>query len=132
MSTLVGWWVYNLTNAPFAIGIVGLSEFVPAVSFALYAGHVIDISEKRKLLVRGVSLYLVAALLLLILSIHFTASYFQNHTIVICIYTVIFFTGVIRSFTGPVFNVILAQVVPKSVLQNATTWNQGALRFPHR
>ncbi len=24
MSTLVGWWIYNLTNAPLAIGIVGL------------------------------------------------------------------------------------------------------------
>ena len=32
MSTLVGWWIYNLTNAPIAIGIVGLSEFIPAVS----------------------------------------------------------------------------------------------------
>jgi MFS family permease len=126
MSTLVGWWVYNLTNAPFAIGIVGLSEFIPAVSFALYAGHVIDISEKRKLLIRGVSLYLSASLLLLFLSTRFTATYFHNHTIVLCIYTVIFFTGVIRSFTGPVFNVILAQVVPKNTLQNATTWNQGA------
>src|SRR5215510_12274984 len=41
-------------------------------------------------------------------------------------YVAIFFTGIIRSFTGPVFNVILAQIVPKSVLQNATTWNQGA------
>ncbi len=68
MSTLVGWWIYNLTNAPIAIGIVGLSEFVPAVSFALYAGHVIDISEKRKLILRGVFLYLVGALLLLFLS----------------------------------------------------------------
>lgn len=47
MSTLVGWWIYNLTNAPIAIGIVGLSEFIPAVSLALYAGHVIDISEKE-------------------------------------------------------------------------------------
>ena len=35
MSTLVGWWIYNLTNAPIAIGIVGLSEFIPAVSLAL-------------------------------------------------------------------------------------------------
>ncbi len=65
LSTLVGWWIYNLTNAPIAIGFVGLSEFVPAVSFALYAGHVIDISEKRKLILRGVFLYLVGALLLL-------------------------------------------------------------------
>ena len=57
MSTLVGWWIYNLTNAPFAIGIVGLSEFIPAVSLALYAGHIIDISEKRKMMLTGVGLY---------------------------------------------------------------------------
>ena len=49
MTTLVAWWIYNLTNAPIAIGIVGLSEFIPALSFALYAGHVIDLSEKRRL-----------------------------------------------------------------------------------
>src|ERR1700687_4795583 len=68
MSTLVGWWIYNLTNAPLAIGIVGLSEFIPAVSLALYAGHVIDISEKRKMMLTGVGLYGLAALLLLALS----------------------------------------------------------------
>jgi len=126
MSTLVGWWVYNLTNAPIAIGIVGLSEFVPAVSFALYAGHVIDLSEKRKLLIRGVFLYFLAVLILLFLSTSFTSSHIRNHYIAICIYTVIFCTGIVRSFTGPVFNVILAQIVPKNTLQNATTWNQGA------
>src|SRR6202051_4384218 len=65
MSTLVGWWIYNLTNLPFAIGVVGLSEFIPAVSLALYAGHVIDLSEKRKLLIRGVSLYFSVVLVLL-------------------------------------------------------------------
>ena len=42
MSTLVAWWVYELTNDPFAIGLVGLSEVIPAISTALYAGHVID------------------------------------------------------------------------------------------
>lgn len=53
MGTLVGWWIYELTNEPFAIGLIGLSEVIPAVSLALYAGHVIDKSEKRKLLLRG-------------------------------------------------------------------------------
>ncbi|MEI9910739.1 MAG: hypothetical protein WDO71_14325 [Bacteroidota bacterium] len=38
MSTLVGWWVYELTSDPFAIGLVGLSEFVPAFSFAYTRG----------------------------------------------------------------------------------------------
>jgi MFS family permease len=125
MSTLVGWWIYNLTNAPIAIGIVGLSEFIPAVSLALYAGHVIDISEKRKLMLTGVCLYGFAALLLLILSSSIGSSHLNPHWIAGTIYLIIFGTGIIRSFTGPIFNVMLAQVVPKDKLQNAITWNTG-------
>lgn len=125
LSTLVGWWIYNLTNAPLAIGIVGLSEFIPAVSFALYAGHIIDISEKRKLLLRGVALYFTASFLLLLLSTSFTSHHLQNHFIALSIYAIIFCTGIIRSFAGPIFNVLLAYIVPKNTLQNATTWNQG-------
>ncbi|MEP6747037.1 MAG: MFS transporter [Bacteroidota bacterium] len=125
MSTLVGWWIYNLTNAPLAIGLVGLSEFLPAFSMALYAGHTIDISEKRKLILRGVVLYLLAACLLLTLSTKFTALHVANHWIAVCIYATIFGTGIVRSFVGPTFNVILASIVPKQHLQNATTWNQG-------
>lgn len=64
MGTLVGWWIYELTNDPLAIGIVGLSEVIPAVSLALYAGHVIDLSEKRRLMLRGVILYFLCALIL--------------------------------------------------------------------
>src|SRR5689334_6089984 len=103
MTTLVGWWIYQLTNTAFAIGLVGLSEVIPAVSFALYAGHVIDISEKRWMLLRGVLLYFFAACTLLFLSSGFTKAHLGNHWIAICIYGVIFCTGIIRAFTGPVF-----------------------------
>src|SRR5580704_14204031 len=126
MSTTVGWWIYNLTNAPLAIGVVGLSEVIPAISFALYAGHVIDISEKRKMVQRGLSLYLLAAMLLLCLSSPIPSSHLSNHVIALCIYGLIFCTGIVRAFTGPVFNVFLANIVPKNLLQNGTTWNQGA------
>jgi len=125
MSTLVGWWIYNLTNAPLAIGIVGLSEFIPAVSLALYAGHIIDISEKRKMMLTGVSLYGTAALLLLCLSVGHEKAQINPHWVAATIYIIIFGTGVVRSFTGPIFNVMLAQVVPKEKLQNAITWNTG-------
>ncbi|MEI6087842.1 MAG: MFS transporter [Bacteroidota bacterium] len=125
MGTLVGWWVYELTNDPFAIGLIGLSEVIPAVSLSLYAGHIIDISEKRKLLLTGVSLYLLCASLLLLLSTHFTAQFLSKHWITFCIYIIIFFTGIFRSFTGPSFGTMVASIVPKNLLQNATTWNQG-------
>ncbi len=125
MGTLVGWWVYELTNEPIAIGLIGLSEVIPAVPLSLYAGHIIDISEKRKLLLRGVALYLACALLLLGLSTHYTASQISHHWIAFSIYVIIFFTGIFRAFTGPSFGTMVASIVPKNILQNATTWNQG-------
>ncbi len=124
MGTLVGWWVYNLTNDAFAIGLIGLSEVIPAVTMALYAGHIIDLSEKRKLLLTGVVLYLIAVLILLLLSTSYTSDHISNHAIAICIYIVIFFTGIVRAFTGPTFGVMVAYIVPKEILQNATTLNQ--------
>lgn len=125
MATLVGWWIYLLTNDPFAIGLIGLSEVVPAVSLALYAGHVIDLSEKRKLLLKGVVLYFTAVIILVFISSHCVANHLNNHWIAVCIYFVIFGTGVVRAFTGPVFGAMIAYIVPRNDLQNATTWSQG-------
>ena len=125
MGTLVGWWIYELTNAPFAIGLIGLAEVIPAVSLALYAGHVIDKSEKRKLLLRGVILYWCCALILLFLSMDIGALKLTSLQIAIGIYFIVFCTGIIRSFTGPSFGTIIGAVVPKNLLQNATTWSQG-------
>ena len=126
MGTMVGWWIYNLTNLPFAIGLIGLSEVVPAVSLALYAGHIIDISEKRRLLLIGVFTYVLLSFLLWILSSSFSSERLSNQTIANCIYIIIFFTGVARSFTGPLFNVMIGSIVKdKKVLQNATTWSQS-------
>ena len=126
MGTLVGWWVYQLTKDPFAIGIIGLSEVIPALSMALYSGHIIDISEKRKLLLKGVFFYICAALLLLLLSTDLLTTRLRPQHIAYCIYAVIFCTGIIRSFTGPSFSAMVAMIVPRNILQNATAWNQGS------
>jgi len=126
LTTVMGWWIYNLTNDPFAIGLIGLSEVIPAVSLALYAGHIIDLSEKRKLLITCVSLYALAAAIFFFLSTSYTSRHLSNHNIAACIYAVIFCTGIVRSFGGPTFSVLVANIVPRDLLQNATTWNQGA------
>jgi len=126
MGTLVGWWIYNLTNLPFAIGLIGLSEVIPAVSLALYAGHIIDISEKRKLLLTGVLIYGILCFCLWLLSTPYSSAKLSNQSIANCIYIIIFFTGVARSFTGPLFNVMIGNIVKdKRMIQNATTWSQS-------
>lgn len=125
LGTLTGWWIYELTNDPFAIGLIGLAEVIPAVSLALYAGYIIDISEKRKLLLRGILFYLSCAIVLLLLSTHYSLVQLGKNWVAFSIYIVIFFTGIIRAFTGPLFGTMLAAIVPREQLQSATTWNQG-------
>ena len=125
MGTLVGWWIYELTNDPFAIGLIGLAEVIPAVSLSLYAGHIIDISEKRSLLLRGVVAYLLCAIVLTALSTRYSYQQLSENSIAFCIYVVIFFTGIFRSFTGPSFGTMIGSIIPKELLANATTWNQG-------
>jgi MFS family permease len=124
-ATVVGWKIYILTRDPLALGMIGLAEVIPAVSLALYAGHVIDRSDKRKMLLRSIFFYMVCIIALLIIHLDVTEQYAGKKTIELSIYLVIFCTGVIRAFSGPTTNALIAQLVPKTVLPNAVTWSSG-------
>lgn len=125
IGTLVGWWMYELTGNPLALGLIGLAEVVPALSLALYAGHVIDQTDKRKMILLTTALYGCCALLLLVAS----TDQFENHLgkqfVIGSIYTIICCTGAVRAFSGPAFSATIANLVPKEVLPNAITWNSG-------
>ncbi|MCQ4036017.1 MFS transporter [Kaistella montana] len=126
LATLMGWWIYQLTKDPFAIGLIGLSEVIPAVSTALYAGHVIDNSEKKKLLLICNYFY-VFLISLLIIPAFFGNQllHLSNKEISYFIYVVIFFTGFCRAFLGPIIPSMIPKIVSKEVLPNAITLNQG-------
>ncbi len=120
MGTLVSWWMYELTGDAFYIGMIGLAEAIPAVSLSLYAGYVIDKSEKRKLLLRTVFLFGICAIVLLGTSTNWFREEFGDKLIIIFIYVVIFMTGTIRAFSGPSFAAIIASLVPRNLLINAS------------
>ena len=113
IGTVVGWKIYILTRNPLALGMIGLSEVIPAVSLALYAGHIIDKSDKRKMLLRTICFYGICAIALLVIHLDIAEQYTSKKIIEVSIYLVIFCTGVIRSFSGPISNSIIAQLVPK-------------------
>jgi MFS family permease len=131
-GTVIGWWIYLLTNDPLALGLVGLSEVIPALSLALYAGHYIDINEKRRLLLRCILLYLVCILIFIFLSTGFAAVHISSWGIAACICGVIAATGAIRAFSGPTFSAMIAQIVPPGLLPTAVsissaTWLIGSI-----
>ncbi|RYY23306.1 MAG: MFS transporter [Chitinophagaceae bacterium] len=119
VSTVVGYKLFQLTQSSFAIGLVGLSEFIPAFSLSLYAGYRIDRSDKRTLLFRGIFLYAFCVVGLLLLTAENIESRFTPSRIQYLYYAVIFCTGIIRAFVGPTSSAIVAQLIPRDRLQFA-------------
>ena len=120
VTTVVGYKLFQLTQSSFSIGLVGLSEFIPVFSLALYAGHVIDLSDKRTLLLKGLIAYsCCTALLVIITSGWFENQWSNKNHLAYCYYAVIFCSGVIRAFVGPGTNAVIAQLVPRPQLSLA-------------
>ncbi|MFC6267147.1 MFS transporter [Frigoriflavimonas asaccharolytica] len=126
LATLLGWWIYELTKDPFAIGLIGLSEVIPAVSSALYAGHVIDNSEKKRMLLICNYAYVVLIGFLAFLA-YFGDDLHQLSTthITYFIYGTIFLTGICRAFLGPIVPTMIPKIVGKEKLPFAITVNQA-------
>ena len=126
MGTLVGWWMYELTGDPLALGLIGLSEVIPAVSLALYAGHIVDLNDRKRMIIRSVVGYTLCVVLLT--AIAFSSNYLTGKIpwMIISIFIVIFITGIIRSFSGPSFGASIGHLVPPELLPNATAWSQGS------
>ena len=61
-STILYYWVYSLTDSKLSLGFVGLAEVIPAIGCSLFAGHFVDQNEKRKMIVRCISGYLITAI----------------------------------------------------------------------
>ena len=123
---LLGWKLYEVTGSKLALGILGLSEVIPAIMLALPAGVRVDRSNKHKLISRCMLLYLLIMLALL----GVTTSYFRLHTsagaVEWLIYLLVCATGAVRAYSSPAFNAFLSQLVPKEELVRATSSNSMA------
>jgi MFS family permease len=129
------WHVSVLTKNTLSVGILGLSEVIPAIAFALYAGHVVDITDRRTLLVKFSILYFVTMLLLITVTSSSIEGRVDRQWLLWAIYGCIFLTGFIRSFTGPGFNALLAQIasrehLPKAVTYSSVTWQIASVIGP--
>ncbi len=124
ITTIVIYQVFHLANT-YMVGFAGLAEFVPAVIAALYAGHYIDKHNKKNILVWSYACYMICGITLALISLPWFG--FSNNTQLTVILTVVFFTGIIRSFAGPSANSMIAAIVtreqlPKAISYNSSTW----------
>lgn len=122
ISTIVIYQMFHLANT-YMVGIAGLTEFLPAVVSALYAGHYIDTHDKKKILSFSYVLYVLCALTLAFVS--FSKFDLAPAVIIPVILAVVFCTGVIRSFASPASSSMIAAIVPRDMLPRAISLNSS-------
>lgn len=120
-SVVVSWLLYNITKSVLSLGMIGLTEVIPQVSIALFAGHFVDIWDRKRIIFFTSCLMLLSSAILVFYSI----PSFDLHRIlgVWPIYVTIFITGLSRGILMPANTAFLGQLVPRKLLTGAATWN---------
>ena len=116
----VAWQVYEITHNPVSLGLIGHANLLPILFFSLLGGLAADKVDRKKLLLISQSAQAILASALLLLT-------FLNLVNPVWIYLILFFIAVAQSFSLPVRQSLIPQLVPKQYLMNATSL--GTLQY---
>lgn len=125
-AVIIGFHIYHLTKDPLALGLIGLSEAIPAISIALYGGYVADKSEKRGLLMKIFLGVFLCSIVMLVVTSKQATGFVPSNYVVPTLYSMIFCIGLARGFFGPATFSIMAQILPKDLYTNASTWSSSS------
>src|SRR5207237_776176 len=110
-AVVVAWQIYDITHDPLSLGLMGLAEAFPFIGFALYAGHVADVSDRRRTSIAAIALLLACSVALLVFNL--IPSFLGAHG-ALPFYSVIFVSGIARSFAQPARQALGAELIPRS------------------
>jgi len=125
-TTVLGFYIYQLTHSKSAIAFIGLSEAIPAVGIALYGGYIADKYEKRKMLLIIFIGVFLSSLVMGTATLSSMSAYIPASRILPILYAMIFCNGIARAFYGPATFTIYAHSIPKELYPNGSTWSSSS------
>jgi MFS family permease len=134
-GVVVAWQIYDVTRDPLSLGLIGLAEALPYVGVALFAGHIADRQDRRRVSLASLTVLVFCSLSLLLLSLGGGWRAAMGHRGVLPFYAVIFLSGIARSFLQPARQALGAELIPRELYPNAvawrsSTWQTGAVAGP--
>lgn len=115
-TVAVGWQVYDKTRDPFDLGLVGLSQFLPALLLVFVTGAVADRYPRRAIMVASFGVMALASLGLILITL-------QGGDSVLPIFACLALFGTARAFYNPARQSILPNLVPTDKLAGAVAIN---------
>jgi len=122
-SVIVSWHMYFLTKNVIWLGLIGLVEVFPQISISLFAGHYVDLWNRKKIVRYTTLLLLAGSAILTLYSIEFFHSF--EHLGIWPMFITIFLTGLSRGILMPANSALLGQLVDKKDYANAATWSSA-------
>jgi MFS family permease len=119
LGVAVGWQLYDLTNNPLDLGIVGLVQFIPLLSLGLFVGQVADRYDRR-VVIRFTQIAKALAAIALALA---TVGGWLTRELM---FSILFVVGVARAFEIPTMHAIVPDIVPQSMLPRAIAASASA------
>lgn len=119
LSVAVGWQVYAITGRALDLGLIGLVQFIPSVLLALPAGHVADQFERRRIVLLGQIVDMLAIAVLAVIS-------FMHVANELAILALVFVIGIAKAFEFPAMQSMLPALVPTFVLPRAMAASASA------
>ena len=113
-STAQAWLIFELTDSAFYLGLDGLCLGLPRIIFSAFGGAVVDRNDRRTLFLLNQGAFLVMAIFLGIMTSLGAIQVWH-------ILAMSALTGFLLSFEQPIRQTILADVVSKDDLLNATS-----------
>ncbi|MBL0100417.1 MAG: MFS transporter [Saprospiraceae bacterium] len=103
VPVLLGWYLYEKTGSKMALGMLGLSEVIPAMLLALPAGVKADTSPKRALILKCLASYLIVTLAFALITSAWMSSLKMDY-IIYTIYLLVGLTGFESLYFASIFS----------------------------
>lgn len=115
VSIAVGWELYERTNDPLALGLVGLVQIIPVLLLGLVGGYIADRYNRRYVTLISQVVLIGCSITLAVLSL--------TQGSLPLLYAVLAIIGVARAFNNPAEAALTPLMVPPEHFFNAVTWN---------
>ncbi len=126
-AVILGWRIYELLKDPLYLGFIGLTEAVPAIGLALFAGYIVD--RARPLIIYRRVMYVSLISGIVVLGEHIYAHDFSLAWQVGLLYFAAFLTGVARSFSQPAIFATVPRLVQRGQLLQATAMMSSTMQI---
>lgn len=122
-TTIIAYWMYLITGDVVSVGKLGLFEAIPAIGCSFFTGHLVESREKRTLLLRCISAYVLLAVFYCGLAFYEGHHHLPMRLQTSLIYGGVFVGGVIRAFVSPSSFSLLGLLLPRKLYANGATWS---------